>query len=49
MKTIALTAVLMMLTTAAYADEQDNKSATADEPIVLSEAEMDGPIRRRPE
>lgn len=42
MKTIAIVAVLMMLTTTAWADEQDNKPATADEPIVLSDVEMDG-------
>jgi hypothetical protein len=46
MKTIATAAVLMMLTVSAWADEaetkQANDPANTNEPIVLSEAEMDG-------
>ena len=42
MKTIATTAAaLMMLTTASWADDTKQQTA-ADEPIVLSDVEMDG-------
>ena len=41
MKTIATAAVFFALTATAWADEQDSNAANADEPIVLSEAEMD--------
>ena len=46
MKTIATAAVLMMLSVPTWAEEQAsreaNEPANANEPIVLSEAEMDG-------
>lgn len=42
MKTIATAAAAIMIMSAtAWADEQESKSTTANEPIVLSEAEMD--------
>lgn len=42
MKTIATAAALMMLTATAWADEPKHQEQAAnDEPIVLSEAEMD--------
>ena len=43
MKTIATAAVFLTLTASAWADEAESKkSSPAIEPIVLSEAEMDG-------
>ena len=42
MKAIATAVAFVMLTATAWADEQDGTSAAAQNPIVLSEAEMDG-------
>ena len=41
MRSIAAAAVFSLLTATAWADELKGKSATTDEPIVLSEEELD--------